>query len=72
MLRLEPGQQDPVTDCMIQNVWNDQVFKLFIDAYKKSYSYESLWGISRDHVEFGRIWIRFFKNVSDDEIGRGS
>ena len=55
MLRLEPGQQDPVTDCMIQNVWNDQVFKLFIDAYKKSYSYETLWGSSRDHVEFGRI-----------------
>ena len=55
ILRLEPGQQDPVTDCMIQNAWNDQVFKLFIDAYKKSYSYETLWGGSLDHVEFGRI-----------------
>ena len=50
---------------MIQNVWNDQVFKLFIDAYKKSYSYETLWGSSRDHVEFGRIKIEFLKNVSD-------
>ena len=48
-------QQDPVTDCMIQNVWNDQVFKLFIDAYKKSYSYIALWGGSPDDVEFGRI-----------------
>ena len=34
-LRLEQGQQDPVTDC-IENVWNVQVFNLCIDAYKKS------------------------------------
>ena len=40
---------------MIQNVRNDQVFKLFIDAYKKSYSYETLWDSRRDHVEFDRI-----------------
>ena len=39
----------------IQNVWNNQVFKLFIDAYKKSYGYETLWGVSPDDIEFGRI-----------------
>ena len=26
----------------IQNVWINQVFKLFIDAYKKSYGYETM------------------------------
>ena len=42
--------------CMLkQNVSNDQVLKLFIEAYKKSYSYETLWGGSPDHVKVGRI-----------------
>ena len=57
---------------MIQNLWNAQVFKLFIDVYEKSYSYETLWGGSPDDVEFGRIQIIFFKNVSDNEIGWGA
>ena len=53
----------------IQNVWNNQVFKLFIDAYKKSYSYETLWSSSRDHVEFGRILIGFFKIILIMKLG---
>ena len=31
-----------------------------------------MWGGSTDHVEFGRFKIGFKKNISDNEIGRGS
>ena len=34
---------------------NDQVFNIFIDAYKKSQGYESLWSGSPEHVESSRI-----------------
>ena len=40
--------------------------------FQKSQSYETLWGGSPDHVEFGRIQIGFKKNISDNEIERGS
>ena len=36
---------------MIQDVGNYQDFNIFIDAYKKSYGYETLKGGSPDHVE---------------------
>ena len=43
--------------CMIQDVENNQVSNFFTDAYKKSKSYETLWGVSPDHVKFARILI---------------
>ena len=45
------------TACMIQDVGNNQVFNIFIDAYKKSYGYESLKGGGPDHVESPRILV---------------
>ena len=42
---------------MIQDVGNYQVFNIFIDAYKKSYGYESLKGCGPDHVESPRILV---------------
>ena len=43
------------TACMIQDVRNAQVFNIFIDAYKKSQGYETLWGGSPEHVESAHI-----------------
>ena len=43
------------TACMIQDVWNDQVFQIFIDAYENRRAMKTLWGGSPDHVESARI-----------------
>ena len=43
------------TACMIQDVRNDQVFQIFIDAYENRRRYEIQWGGSPDHVESARI-----------------
>ena len=43
--------------CMIQDVGNNQVFNFFTDAYKKSEGYETLLGVSPDHVKCARILI---------------
>ena len=60
------------TACMIQDVENDKVFNFFIEAYKKSQGYETLWGGSPHHVESARIFIGVLKNHSHSEITRGS
>ena len=41
--------------CMIQDVRNDKVFQIFIDAYENRKDYETLWGGSPDHVESARF-----------------
>ena len=43
------------TACMIQDVRNDQVFNIFMDAYTNYKGYGTLRGGCPEHVEFARI-----------------
>ena len=63
------------TACMIQDVRNDKVFKIFIDAYENRRAMK-LCGVVVQIMDLKNLLVfkalGFLKNILDSEIKRGS